>query len=274
MTKLLFTDIDGTLIRGDGTLSPALIKGFQQAAANGHGLILASGRPLAGVLQVQRYLENDCNLHFQHSYILAFNGALIYDCNKQKIIYEQRLDLPLVDRLQKVADDYKVHIQTYTKKDEIICKELTEEVLYYTSKIKIPILTTDKLTSLLDHNPFKMIALSRQGSEALYPFKDYIDANFSAEITTMFSGKGYLELVKKDVGKGTSLKWLCDRLNIPVADSLAAGDSENDLSMIMAAGVGCAMANADDMVKANADFITRKSNEEDGLLELLEAYML
>ena len=99
MTKLLFSDIDGTLLRKDGTISPTLARKLREMGQAGHGMILCSGRPLDGILLVQSYLES-LSIHFPYSYVIANNGALVYDCNEKKAVLEDRLPIELLPRAQ------------------------------------------------------------------------------------------------------------------------------------------------------------------------------
>ena len=85
----------------------------------------------------------------------------------------------------------------------------------------------------------------------------------------MYSNANYLELFSKEAGKGAALLRLCEHLNIPRENSMAAGDAENDISMIEAAGLGIAMLNADEEVKKAADVVTGADNNHDGLVPFL-----
>ena len=76
------------------------------------------------------------------------------------------------------------------------------------------------------------------------------------------------------VEKGEALKAFCKRLEIPIAKSLAAGDENNDISMIKAAGTGCAVANARPEVKAAADYVTLADNNQGAVREIIEKFML
>ena len=111
MTKLLFSDIDGTLLRKDGTISPALAGKLREMGQAGHGMILCSGRPLDGILLVQSYLES-LSIHFPYSYVIANNGALVYDCNEKKAVLEDRLPIELIPQAQALAKQYHIHLQT------------------------------------------------------------------------------------------------------------------------------------------------------------------
>lgn len=272
MTKLLFSDIDGTLLRKDGTISPALARKLREMGQAGHGMILCSGRPLDGILLVQSYLES-LSIHFPYSYVIANNGALVYDCNEKKAVLEDRLPIELIPRAQALAKQYHVHLQTYTD-HEIVCEKETPELLHYQAHVKIPAIFAPDYTKALSRPPFKMLALSLDGSDALKQFRVQIQTALGDGVQTMFSGAGYLEIFSAQASKGNALRFLCDYLSVPVSDSIAVGDSENDIPMLLAAGLGAAMQNATETVKSSAGFITALDHEHDGLAELIDTYIL
>ena len=76
------------------------------------------------------------------------------------------------------------------------------------------------------------------------------------------------------VGKGQAVLWLADYLGIPREQTMAFGDSMNDESMIVQCGYGVAMCNGLEYIKHKADFVTRKSNDEDGIADFLESFVL
>lgn len=268
MPNLLFCDIDGTLVRTDGTISDHVRALLKQMAEEGHGFILTSGRPLSSILKVRDYI----NIDFPHSYIIANNGGLIYDCNAKKPVFEARLPLALIDKLQTIAEEMQIHIQTYTE-TEIVCRRETEEVQRYAARIKMPVVLSEKLTAPLSVPPYKMLALSLEGSETLMPLKRRIEEEFSETINPMFSQVGYLELLPKAASKGNALHFLCNHLDIPVENTYAAGDSENDIAMLQAAAVSYAMQNGDETVKSSAAYITALDHNHDGIAEVLEVIL-
>ena len=83
----------------------------------------------------------------------------------------------------------------------------------------------------------------------------------------------FIEMFPINSGKGFSVKWLCDYLNLPLENSLAAGDEMNDFSMLEAAGVSIAMANGRDFIKEIADVVTETDHNNDGLVPILKQYM-
>ena len=77
-----------------------------------------------------------------------------------------------------------------------------------------------------------------------------------------------------DVSKGSGVRTLCEMLNVDLKNAYAAGDERNDISMIEAAGVGIAMKNAVDDVKAVADYVTENDNDNDGIAEVIDKLIL
>ena len=267
-TKLLFTDIDGTLLRSDQTISDALAADLSALAENGHGLILASGRPLGSMLKVYSYLESRLSCPFKIAYCMANNGAQIHDLSTGKTVFEKRVPLPLVDKLQDLADSMQIHLQTYTD-THIICSADDDETKSYRKRVILPVLITERLSSALSVPPFKMLALSLQGSEVLMPFRAAVSEQYADYVHCIFSGAGYLEIVEQSVDKGNALRLIAEHLQIPISHTFAAGDSENDLSMILAAGCGFAMKNSSPNVRASVSHVTARDHQEDGLSEVI-----
>ena len=92
----------------------------------------------------------------------------------------------------------------------------------------------------------------------------------AGKIQTIYSNTMYLELFDWNAGKGNAVRFICDYFNVPLSDTYAAGDAENDISMLEAAGTGIAMANASDNVKKHADIITELDNDKNGLADLMQ----
>mgnify|MGYP001113127741 FL=1 len=116
-----------------------------------------------------------------------------------------------------------------------------------------------------------MLAIHLHDHDRLTAFRDAVADSFDGRIQTIFSNDFYLELFHPDSGKGNAVRFLCDYFHVPLSDAYAAGDADNDISMIQAAGCGIAMANAAPEVKKAADVITLKDNNNDGLAEFMRS---
>ena len=116
----------------------------------------------------------------------------------------------------------------------------------------------------------KCIAIELEDKEKLEAFRTSLLPWAKEEgITMLYSNPYYLELFPSASGKGAAVKKLCEMLGINPLLSIAAGDAENDISMIQAAGMGIAMINGTDDVKNVATTITEFDNNHDGLAHTL-----
>lgn len=262
--KILFTDLDGTLLNKGSTVSVKTKAFLDEFIHAGNKLVLSSGRPLKSILEVK---ESSC-LSYPGVVIIASNGAQIYDCDTQKTIFEQRLPLPYVSYLHAQAKAHGIHIHTYTD-NEIVTDAEDEETVYYRRRIHMPLIITDNYVSVLTKAPYKMIAINLKDHGKLTAFADSISDWAKDKIIHIFSNNYYLELFHKNAGKGNAVRYVYDYFGVPKEDTYAAGDAPNDISMIEAAGCGIAMLNASDIVKKSAAAITPKDNDNDGLAEFM-----
>ena len=120
-----------------------------------------------------------------------------------------------------------------------------------------------------EDEPAKLIAIDSKDHSHLEKLRIEIEKKFGNQLTVLFSNKYYLEIFNINSGKGNAVIKLCNILKVPIKNSLAAGDQENDISMIKAAGIGIAMINGADEVKKIADIVTKKDNDNDGLVEFI-----
>lgn len=262
--KILFTDLDGTLLNNNSEVSAGTKAFLNEFLAAGNKLVLSSGRPKDSVLEV----KNNAGLTQPGILLICSNGALVYDCDFHKPILERTLPLSYVSHLQKEADALGLHIQTYTR-DSIVCREEDEEIQFYRRRIHLPLVLADDYASVLTEEPHKMLAINLHDHEKLLTFCGRIADWAQDKISYIFSNEWYLELFVKEAGKGNAVRFICDYYGVPLSDAYAAGDADNDISMIEAAGTGIAMANAAPKVKEAADIVTRLDNDRDGLAECM-----
>lgn len=268
--KLLFTDLDDTLLNNQSRVSPGTKAFLDAFLAAGNRLVLSSGRPLASVIEV----KEAAGLHQSGIFLSGSNGTRIYDCDKQCTILQKGLPLSWVSYLQTQAQALSLHIQTYKEKDgeqdAIISPADDEEIRFYRQKIHLPMIRAKHLADALDNAPCKMLAISLHNFDKLESFRTRIADWAENKVRTIYSSDKYLEIYPWDAGKGSSLLFLSDYLGVPISDTYAAGDAENDISMLDAAGCGIAMKNATDTVKAHADIVTDLDNDRDGLADILK----
>lgn len=269
MNKILFTDLDGTLLNNDSLISQNTKKALDLMIQSGNKLVLSSGRPLDSIIEVAK----KAGIHYPGIYIIAYNGSLIYNYDKKINILEKRITFDDVMITWTLAREMNIHIQTYTDSSIITGKE-DPEITLYRKKIHLPLILSDSPISVMDKPPFKLLAIDLYEKKHLISFSDALSNKYSDRLSTVFSNDHYLEIFSSEAGKGTALKYLCDYLNISISNSFAAGDALNDLSMLKAAGHSVAMCNGDPLLLRQADIISSKSNNEDGLADIIRKYLI
>lgn len=265
---VMFSDIDGTLIRKDGSISATMLKTIQEFLEKGNIFVLSSGRPLESILQVKESIA----LPDHNVYVVANNGTQIYDCEANELLWEERLSMDFLQKIFAEAKAHGIHIHSFSD-TEVITTENGKEMQFYMRKIKMPLVVTDNPTEKMDKPAFKALAVDLEDKSRLEAFRDHILQAYPGQCQAEFSNEYYLEFFSPIGGKGNGLRKFCELLQISPAFSMAAGDAENDISMVKAAAVGVAMANGDLAVKEAADFTTTASNEEDGLIEAWKKFI-
>lgn len=267
--KIIFTDLDGTLLADNKEITIINRQTIREALALGHKIVITTGRPLPSALKLADALE----LSGEGCYIIASNGALIYDCFRQTILYELGLKKEYVRFLLDEAKKRGIHAHSYSK-THVLCERQTKELAYYEKAINLSAKIVPDITAYLDYDPWKVILIDRDSKETLLNFQKDMADWAKDKCASIFSCEFMLEYCPFGATKGLAVTFLCRHLQIPVADSIAAGDAENDISMIRAAGLGVAMANASQITKDAADAVTTLDNNHDGFAQILRRYVL
>lgn len=268
-TKILFTDLDGTLLNSKKQISEYTREVLQRWTEAGHKLVLCSGRDINSVMDVKR----DTGLNFQGMYLIGSNGGMIYDFEKGKILNKILLTPSQIAYIAEMAKKHQVHCHSYSD-THIITPAVDEELVYYQHAIKTPVKVCEDVVSMLPEGACKCIAIELHDREKLENFRlEMLPFAEREQITMVYSNPYYLELFPSASGKGAAVRKLCEILNMDLCFSIAAGDAQNDISMIEAAGMGIAMANAAEEVKAAATTVTEWDNDHDGLARILSDMM-
>lgn len=269
MQKILFTDMDETLLTTGKIIQPEVLDAIGEMVRRGHKLVLSTGRPLYSVHKV----AVQYGFTSPGFYISSFNGGLIYDCSEQKELHRQGVDRSLVRIIFDEAKKRGLHVHTYS--DSYVLAEKPSKMLaHYCEHIAMPFSIERDVTEALDFDPQKVIVADLEDHEALEKFRHDMRPVLEPQLNSVFSNRMLLEYGHPTSSKGNALRFLCDYYGIPVSASVAAGDEENDLTMIEAAGVGVAMANARDIVKEAADYVTEHDNNHGGIREVIEKFIL
>ena len=266
--KVLALDLDGTLTNDQKIVTPRTRAALDAAIEKGVTLVLASGRPTAGITP----LAKDLGLDKKGGCILSYNGGKIVDCATGETLVETTLDPAVVPELCAFAAAQDVAILTYNN-EGIVCERDKDE---WANKecftTKLPMIHVDDLASYVDYPICKMLI-------TLDPARrDEVCAagqkQFAGCIDLYPSSPFFIEAVPLGVAKDGSLAALMERMGLTRDNLMACGDGLNDRSMIEYAGVGVAMQNAEEPVKAAADYVTAADNNHDGVAEAVEKFIL
>lgn len=263
--RLVFTDLDGTLLNNESQISPRTKEAIAAMTACGHKLILTSGRPLDSILEVKRL----AGINYPEMLIISNNGAIIYDCDTNTRLVDHKVTQDELLYLTAEAKKMGVYCHGYTD-THIITTEETRELASYTSRIHLPVTVVDDVATALPNGSSKLMVINLDDHQKLEDFRAHIAPFCEGRIQAVFSNPTYLELLPIHAGKGNAIRYVCDYFNVPLGCSIACGDAENDISMLKAAGTSIAMQNADEHVKQIADIITEQDNHHDGLVPLFE----
>ncbi|ONI39408.1 HAD family hydrolase [Candidatus Epulonipiscium fishelsonii] len=266
MYKIVTIDMDGTLLRSDKTISDFTKETLKQVQNKGTKIVIASGRPLAGI---EHYLE-ELNLNTEDDYVISFNGALVRNVATKKIIAHTVLyGQDLLD-IYEISKQLGLNMHAFSNQGCITtCLSKYSELEGTMNKIPVNII--DYKTIKPDDEIIKIMLVDEPDKLEVAIKK--LPKELYEKYTIVRSAPFFLEFLNKEANKGVGLEKLAKHLNIPKEETMAFGDAGNDEHMIKFAGMGVAMGNAFPEIKAIAKHVT-SSNDEDGVARALRKFVL
>ena len=290
MYKLVTVDLDGTLLNSYGEVTENTKEKIKKTQEKGVEIMIASGRPIDSIKTIAEEINSK-------KYFIAGNGAIIYDIQKEKIIYEKYIPRQKIIEIAKICEENNISYNIYTEKN-IITQDLKYNVLYYykenlkkdankiTSIIKVdsileyvknePNIKCLKIT-VCDENQtiFKSIVRRLRAIENI----DVMDVShmsrkvFKQGTEDIEIGYFYTEISSTQVNKWQAIKYLLPILQIKPEEVIGIGDNINDKEMIENAELGVCMGQSTPVIKEISDEIT-DSNTEEGVANVLEKIFL
>jgi len=265
MIKLIALDIDGTLFNQHDEIMPITKAALLKAHKHGIRLALASGRSLHGLRNIVLMQQ----IPLDRTILLCYNGAVVADAENSEIYFEDVFEEELFKRIIIHAQQFPLTLMVPFQDNLWVQDPSGFNVVYSAQSENQTIKAISDLKSI-NFRPHKIMmsaqpeVIDRYMSQLIEPFHD--------EVNFLKSRQDFIEINAKGVDKGSALKKYCEMFKIGASEVLAFGDSYNDLTMIEYAGIGVAMGNAVDEVKAVADAVTL-SNNEDGIGHFLNDYI-
>ena len=260
--KVISLDIDGTLTNSQKKITGETQNRLFEFQENGGKIILASGRPAMGIKPYADILR----LKEYGGYILAYNGGSVIDCKSGKILFESTLPSYVIPEIYEVIKNYPVGINTY-ENDCIIVGNMINKYTELEAKINgMKIQFEDNFTDYVNFPVNK--CLLHGEPDVILELENILSEKYKNRLGVFKSEAFFLEIVPQNIDKAESIDKLLKLTGYKTEECIACGDGFNDISMIRYAGLGVAMSNSKEPVKAAADYITL-SNDEDGIAHLL-----
>ncbi|MBO5698410.1 MAG: HAD family phosphatase [Bacteroidaceae bacterium] len=267
--KLLVLDLDGTLTNSKKEVSPENLEALIEAQKQGVRVVLASGRPTRGIAPIADLLKLDV----YGGYVLSFNGGQIMNWQTKQMDCGGGHVLPneVIPVLYEASKQEGVNILSYDN-ECIVTEEVDNQ--YVAHEAFLNKMAVRECENFLNETPRPLPKCLMVGdADLLVGVEKKLAERFKGIISVYRSEPFFLELVPLGIDKAESLKKLLNHLGMTTEDMVAMGDGFNDLSMIKLAGLGVAMANAQEAVKAEADLVTL-SNDEHGVARVIRERVL
>ncbi|HEU5157349.1 MAG TPA: Cof-type HAD-IIB family hydrolase [Streptosporangiaceae bacterium] len=257
--RLVATDLDGTIVRSDGTVSARTIAALSRVERAGATLVLVTGRP-------PRWVGGIADDVAHQGLAICANGALVYDLHTESVIEQHLIPVAAlretVDRLRAALPELGFAVEY---RDGIVYEPCYDRVGWDRMATVGELADGD---AWLDRPCAKLLA-RHPTANADELLRHAVRAVGDIVTPTHSNGTRLLEMSARGVSKATTLARLCAERDIAAADVVAFGDMPNDLPMLAWAGRAYAVANAHPDVLA-AVMLHAPSNDDDGVAHVLE----
>jgi Cof subfamily protein (haloacid dehalogenase superfamily) len=247
--RLCYFDVDETLAVPQKGIPDELLEVLERCRDRGVRLSLATGRKYDSALPYARAIGAGAPL-------ILYNGARIQEPADGKILFDKKLDLEESRAALRLIEQYELHVNLYL--DDVIYIEKETEVSRESAKkdgvLQKPV---GDLVEFLESEPTKLLIIG-PGEKLMALWADFDKNPHKAEVVR--SEPTYLEILPAGVNKGAALRKVSEITGVSLSDIAAFGDSNNDIEMLRAAGLGVAVGNALDNVKAVADYVAAAGN--------------
>ncbi|MCF7925277.1 MAG: Cof-type HAD-IIB family hydrolase [Candidatus Izimaplasma sp.] len=268
MKKYLFAlALDGTLLHDWESISKPTKDYFRQLQADGHKIVLATGRPFRSSEPFHRELGLDTPL-------INYNGGLVTS-HHDDTFKPYSLTIPKEYILTIFNDNIDYIDNCFGEvKDDIFLYKDTKEIEPLLHNFNGARLFVGDLNMILNDNTNGFIIVAKPNKADL--IETYVNDKFENRVLCRNWGEHYhhvLELYTPETNKGKGLKYVAEHLKVEQENIIAFGDAHNDIEMLQYAHLGVAMQNAQERLKVYADDVTTLPNTEDGLIDYIDKFL-
>ena len=261
--KLLAADMDGTLLDPDSRITENTEKAVKAMERAGGRFVISTGRPPRGVRAFIRQLGLT-------GPVICYNGAMIIRADTGEVLYEQGLGREDAAQILKLGHSWDVTMCIWAG-NRLYGSRMDERFLRYHRNIPSEPRLARSDEEVLDIGITKILFYDTP--ERIREIQSSLHRDSFRQVNFCTSQPFYLEFFSGLASKASALEHIGLLTGIRREEMMAVGDGENDLSMLQAAGLGVAMDNAPQSVKAAAGAVTG-SNREDGVAQLIRKYFL
>lgn len=275
--KAIVLDVDGTLLTSNKEISLKTKEVLIEAQKKEVTVILASGRPTNGMLS----LANELKMGTYGGYLISYNGGAVHHCQTGKQLLNQTMSVKkcreILEHLKKFDVIPMINDNEYMYVNDVYNQTLylengeKKDIIEYESRGgNFKLCEQKDLAKFLDF-PLNKILVAAQ-PEYLAAHYQEMYKPFKHSVTAAFSAPFYYEFTDLGIDKARALSLVCEEITASPDEVVAFGDGQNDRSIIEFAGIGVAMGNATEEIKAVAKTVTL-SNDEEGIAIALERFL-
>lgn len=261
--RFVLSDIDGTLLRPDHSLSQANIDAVDRLRQAGIHFTVASSRPPRAMRQQIEALGIELPT-------AGFNGANIVAADG-RVLFAYRIDPAAARTSIELFSRYDVAVWVFADDQWLLIDPDGAYVEHERTTLGFEPVCVDSFEPWLDRVD-KIVAASKD-FELLKQLETQLNPLIAGKALAARSQLYYLDVTAVDANKGNALVTLAAQLGVDMAHTAAIGDGGNDVAMFREAGLSIAMGQAEESVRSQADKVTG-SNLEDGVASAIERYIL
>ena len=272
MYQLIACDLDETLLNDNHQIPQRVVDAIAAAHEKGVRFVPATGRPFESVAGVVEALGLSGS---EKDYVLSFNGGVVTKNSEPDVALTcSELGFSRTEALFQEGRRRGFCMHIYTLDTCYLYNYVPEERAYIEGRMNIVETFADSLEFLREKTLVKIIYMNRDLDLLAKTEREFAESGLTDGLDVYYSSNRYLEFNAAGTNKGAGLLALAERLGVAPEDTIAIGDSPNDVSMICAAGLGCAVANASPETRAAADYVCELDNNAGGVAEVIEKFVL
>lgn len=266
--RIVFTDIDGTLLNKDRELSALTKQVFRELQEKVPMVLISSRMP-----QAMRHLQHE--LHIAHQPLICYNGGLILIDGKT--VSSTEIPLHQIQQLHQFNKDFDCHIALYNNEDWFVPQRdqwaKREQNNTKVSPVVRPLPEVLEDWKKNDKGAHKVMCMGEE--DKIDSIQNFLNTSFGEELHLYRSKPTYLEIANKRVSKLTAIEFLLkEHFQLSLEESIAFGDNYNDYEMLKAAGLGIAVGNAKPEILEIAREIAGQAKEDGVALSLQKLFKL